>query len=427
MEKLPLRFLIKNGFLHIFSASVINKILQFCSSILLIRFLPKEEYGQYSYAGNILGLFLLVEGLGVCSGLLQYASENIKDERKLSYVKLSFKYGISFDVLLAFSVFVFTLFFKLPIDGSSKILRWMFLIPLLTLFFNIIETYLRASLKNLQYSILSVMNTILVLIFSIIGVLLYNVWGVIIGRYIAYIITDIVAFFIIKRDFSLMKSITLPEINERKTFLKYSIVCMLSNSISGLLYLIDTFFVGLIVKDSSIVATYKTATLIPFAINFIPASVMTFAYPYFAKINNDKQAFKKYYNTLLFYMGILNAFISAFLIILAPLIIKIIFGNNYSDALVPFRILSLGYFFAGTFRILSGNLIAAIKKVKINFYSAIISGLANILLDIVFILWWGATGAAISTVCIFILDGTISTLYMYYFLYKKHEVVNNNK
>ena len=413
-----LKFVLKNGFLHIFSANLINKIIQFCSGVILIRFFSKEEYGQYSYAGNILSLFLLVEGIGVCSGLLQYASENISSEKKLGYVKIAFSYGALFDIILGFIIFIFTLFFSLPIDGSSIILRWMFLIPLFSFIFNIIETYLRSTLKNFQYSALSVMNTSLVLVCSIIGAILYNILGVIIGRYIAYLITDIIALIMIRKELCLIKTVPLPIKEERNVFIKYSITSMLCNSISGLLYLIDTFLVGLIIRDSSTVAAYKTSTVIPFALNFIPSSVMIFVYPYFARINTNKSKFKQYYFTLIKYMGCLNILISLLFFICAPWIINIVFGNNYSDIIIPFRILALGFFFVGTFRIPSGNLLAAAEKIKVNFYLSIISGVTNIVLDILFILWWGATGAAISTVCIFILDGSISTLFLYNYLRK---------
>lgn len=421
MKKVPISFLIKNGFLHIFSASIINKIIQFCSGVILIRFFPKEQYGQYSYAGNILSLFLLVEGLGVYSGLLQYASENRSDEQKLGVVKLSLRYGVSFDIFLGAAVFIFSLLFTLPIAGSVEILRWMFLIPLFTLFFNIVETYLRATLRNFQYSALSVLNTALFLICAVIGVVWYGVWGVIIGRYVAYLISDVVAFFVMKKDFLALRFVKLPELSFRKEFLRYSVICMLSNSISGLLYLIDTFLVGLIIKESTVVAAYKTATIIPFALNFIPLSVMTFVYPHFAKINTDKTKLKKYFSILLGYMAILNAFISLGLFIFAPFIIRLIFGMAYSDSVIPFRVLAIGYFFAGTFRIPTGNLLGAIKKVKVTLYESLICGLLNIIFDVLFILWWGSTGAAISTSCIYVVSGIIVNGYMCYYLNRKEK------
>lgn len=424
MKKISLSFFVKNGFLHIFSANVINKIIQFCSSIILIRFISKGQYGQYSYAGNILSIFLLFEGLGVSSGLLQYSSENRNYEQKLGYLKLSIKYGSSFDFFIGILVFTFSLFFTLPVSGAVEILRWMFLIPFFSFFFNIIETFLRGNLRNFHFSILSVLNTVLYLLFSIAGVIIYDIWGVLIGRYIAFIITDLIGFCFIYKDVQKLKKIPCPEKIQKKEFLKYSMTCMLCNSISSFLYLIDTFLIGIIIKDSNIVAGYKTATLIPFALNFIPGSIMTFLYPYFAKINDDVNKIKSYYKTLVQYIGILNLCISIILFICAPWIIILIFGSNYKDSIIPFRILSIGYFFAGTFRIPAGNILGSIRKVNVNLLNSIISGILNVILDILFILLWGSTGASISTASIYIVSAFISNGYLIYYLNKKERNKN---
>jgi len=179
-----------------------------------------------------------------------------------------------------------------------------------------------------------------------------------------------------------------------------------------MLYLLDTFLIGIIIQSEIVVASYKTATLIPFALNFIPISVMTFAYPYFAKYKNNKTLVKEYYLKMQRYLFLLNLLISISLIAFAPFIIKVVFGPEYLDALVPFRILSLGYLVAATFRIPSGNVIASLGKIKINFYNSIISGGANIVLDIILIKFYGSIGAALATVLIFIISSIISSIYL---------------
>ena len=42
--------LFKTGFFHIFGSNVINKILAFLSSVILVRILTKTEYGAFTYA-----------------------------------------------------------------------------------------------------------------------------------------------------------------------------------------------------------------------------------------------------------------------------------------------------------------------------------------------------------------------------------------
>ena len=71
--------LFQTGFFHIFGSSVINKILTFLSNVVLVRLISKEAYGVFTYAWNIYSLVLLLNGLGVVSGLLQLCSERADD------------------------------------------------------------------------------------------------------------------------------------------------------------------------------------------------------------------------------------------------------------------------------------------------------------------------------------------------------------
>ena len=407
-----LSFLIKNGFFHIFSANVINKIIQFGISVVIVRLITKEAFGQWSYANNILNFFLLVDGLGVSSGLLQFASASRSEEERLSYLKYALLIGIAFNSILAIAVLFFCYFFELPVDGSTEILRMLSLTPLITIFFGILQIYLRAKLRNKEFSFVTVVNTITFFVGVLIGGYFFQVTGIVWGRYLAYIVSTVVAIWFLKDYYRSFFRVGIPSKENRKQFLEFSVVCMLSNSISQALYLMDTFLIGIMIHSDLVIASYKTATLIPFALNFIPSSVMTFAYPYFARYKDDKSLIKNYYLKMQRYLFLLNSLISALLIFFTPLVIKILFGSSYLDAVIPFRILSFGYLIAGTFRIPSGNVIASLGKVQVNFYNAVISGGANIVLDIILIKYYGSVGAAIATVLVFIISSIVSVWYL---------------
>ena len=70
-----LRKLTKTGFFHIFGSSVLNKILSFMCSIVVVRIVSKISFGEYTYANNIVSLILLFSGLGMVSGTFQLCSE----------------------------------------------------------------------------------------------------------------------------------------------------------------------------------------------------------------------------------------------------------------------------------------------------------------------------------------------------------------
>ena len=378
--------------------------------------ISKERYGIWSYANNILSFFLLFEGLGVASGLLQFASSSKSQEEKLSYLKYALFVGTTFNLILAVIIFLFSLFFELPVKGSTEILRYLSFIPLVTILFNSFQTFLRSDLRNKQFSLVTVSHTLTFFFGVLIGGYFFGIAGIIWGKYLSYIVSCFIAFWFLKDYLKVFLKVEISSKRQRTDFLKFSIVCMLTNSMSSILYLLDTFLIGIITKSGTAIASYKTATLIPFALNFIPSSVMIFAYPYFAKYSEDKVLIKEYYLKMLQYLFLLNLVISTLLIIFAPFIIKVIFGPTYIDAVPPFRLLSFGYLIAGTFSIPSGNVIASLKKVKVNFYISVISGGVNIVSDIILIKYFGSIGAAVSTVLIFILSSIISNVYLFKYL-----------
>ena len=411
-ENKDILFLVRNGFFHIFSANVINKIIQFGISVVIVRVITKEAFGMWSYANNILSFFLLIEGLGVVPGLLQFASAAKDKEEKLSYLKYALLVGSLFNTILAIAIFLFTIFFELPIRGSTEILRYLSFLPLITILFNTLQVFLRSDLRNKQFSLVTVINTLAFFFGVLIGGYFFEIAGIIWGRYLSYFISCFIAAWFVKDYYESFLKAKLPSSSNRQEFLKFSIVSMLTNSISSILYLLDTFLIGIFIQSETVVASYKTATLIPFALNFIPASVMTFAYPYFAKNKDNKEVVKKYFLKMQRYLFLLNLVISVLLITFAPFIIKVVFGEEYLDSLMPFRILSLGYLIAATFRIPAGNVIASLRKVKVNFYNSIVSGSANVVLDIILIKRYGSNGAAIATVLIFIISSIISNIYL---------------
>ena len=162
------------------------------------------------------------------------------------------------------------------------------------------------------------------------------------------------------------------------------------------------------IKDPQVIASYKAATLIPSALTFIPLGIITFIYPYFAENNFNYKWIKEKTLVLFKILGVVNGIISVTLILLAPWIIKLLWGVEYIDSLIPFRILAFNFFLSGTFRIPAGNILAMLKNVKINLIVSIAAGTTNIFLDILLIQKLGAEGAAIATVLVVMLSVVIS-------------------
>lgn len=289
-------------------------------------------------------------------------------------------------------------------------------LPILNFWAGMQMIYLRINVENQHYSIMTTINTVFVTVGTIVGALLAGINGVVASRYLAmgasvltaYALYDVPLF--IKRD-SLNKS-------EKSDLLGIATISLVNNGLSQILYLLDVFVIGLVMTNENIVATYKVATQIPNALAFIPTCIVTYIYPLFASHNNECGWCLKRYKQLLGFMSIVNASISLFLVLFAPLIISIVFGRNYLDAVPVFRILSVSYFFSGTFRTIAGNLLVAQRKLKYNMFVAVFSGTVNIIADFCFIFWWEEIGAALATFLVVLITSIMAVGYYIYTLKK---------
>jgi O-antigen/teichoic acid export membrane protein len=411
--------LLEKGFFHIFSANVINKFILFGTSFVLVHTLSKDDYGNWAYAMNNISFFLLFSGLGVNNGVLYYGALTEDKNKRQSFFKFAVNFGIIFNIIIAIILLISTYVLDNPLEGSRVILRYLSLLPLCYIVIEIFQGYLRSDLKNREFSLLTIVNSTLLFVFILFGALFYSLKGIILAHYLAYSLSILFAILLCKKNLNHFENRCILSRNFKWEFIKYSSITSLTNAVSSILYLLDIFLIGIMIKDASILASYKTATIIPFALNFIPLSIMIFIGPYFTKMSKNYDHVKNYYIMLKRSVLALNICISTGLYIFAPHVIQICFGKDYLDSVTVFRILIIGYFIAGTFRIPNGNLLANLGKVKINLIVAIISSTFNIIFDILLISKYGSIGAAITTLSIFIISSLITEIYLMKILHIK--------
>lgn len=413
-----LKSLFKTGFFHIFGSSTINKIISFLSSVVLVRILTKSEYGIFTYAWNIYSIVLLFNGMGMESAILQLCSEHSGDDDFAARIcNYGTRFGVIFNVLLTAAMIVIALFAPLKIDGSNELLLLLCLLPMIQLLFNLSTSYLRSQKRNRDFAVLSTMNTALVFFVSVGAALAFREKGMVFGYYVAYAVTVLLGVF--KMRVRLVSNAEPLEAQDRKSLLSIGAITMCNNGLSQLLYLLGVFMLGIVVADETVIASYKTATLIPTALNFIPQALVIYLYPYFAEHRDDGAWCLKRYKQAVLGLGALNAAISLVLVVGAPLIIRLLFGAQYMDAVPAFRILSANYFLSGTFQVLAGNLLVTQRKLKYNLLVAVISGVVNIAANLILIQLWGSIGAAVATVCVVVLASVMNATYLVYTFKKK--------
>lgn len=109
-------------------------------------------------------------------------------------------------------------------------------------------------------------------------------------------------------------------------------------------------------------------------------------------------------------------FICGGLILFAPLVIFVLSGANYVGAVPAFRVLTLGYFFTGTFRMLCTNVLAGMRNVRINLVISAAAIFFDILLNRILIARQGMIGAAYATFGVELLTSAMAFIALLYAL-----------
>lgn len=397
-----LRKLRTTGFFHIFGFSIINKVFGFASGIIIVRLVSKSEYGLYTNALNLISFFLLLSGLGMVSGTFQLCSENAdQPDRRDRIFAYGARFGMIFNLVMSLVILLFASTVKLKLPAARPYFILMAFFPLVEIFFQFQEIYLRSSFKNREYAYSSTINALLVLAGSVVGSILFQIKGLIFGHYLAFFLTAILVGRLFNAKIPMQK--TSLSSATRKTLFRLSFISMCNNGVSSLLNLLDIFVIGIVIANEKVIASYKVASTFPTAAVFIPAALVVYIYPYFASHRTDGEWTRKTFRKVFTWNALFNGALTLIMLALSPLLIQTIYGNQYADAVPCFQILMVSYFFKAAFRTPCGNLLVTQRKISFNFIVALVSGLLNVAGNFIMVQKFGSIGAAFTTlgVCMF--------------------------
>lgn len=411
---------LKNGLFRMFAANILNKIVGMASSMVITRLLTKSEYGIWSYSLNIYSYLLLVTGLGLLSGAFQFGAESRGTDKEFSYYRFCMNVGLFIDVILV-SVFI-AVCWKAPFSLPEAKPYIIAVIPLLLIEYvmNLLLTILRCESRINDYAKILNRNTILLAVGTCAGAV-FGIMGVIIGRYMAYGISLLQVIRHTKKEIGMMFCVPKIKWRETKPLWHYSLFTGASSALNCMLYLLDVSMIAALLQNSSEVAVYKVATLLPTALAFVPNSVVTCVLPDIVRNRNDHLWLRKNIKRYFIGLGSLNFLICSALIIFAPFVIGILSGSQYLEAVYPFRILTAGYFISGTFKTFSTNLLAGLRRVNYGLFLSVSAGTCNIVFNYVFIRKYGMVGAAYATFGTIAVAAVMAFSYLIIIVYAKKE------
>lgn len=401
----------KKGFFDILFGGTASKMVAFLSSIVIVRLVSKSDYAILSYADNIYSYVVLFSGIGMASAVLKYCVQNDESKNK-AYYNFSFKWGSIFQIAVLLLLLAVVTLGKLPFEGTKELLYSLVPYGFLYYWVQLFQSFLRSRFENRKYAISSFVQVVLTFVLSILAVISVGIIGVPIARAIAMITS--VAIFIptLKNYYANNKEDVQLSKSEIKEFMALALSMLVSNVCSMIMPNNEMFLVNNILKSETITANYKVATLIPSQLPFITSTLVVYFFPILAQKKSDLETWR-YSVKIGKYTFLLNFVITLIGCVFTPFIIRIAYGDAYSDITTLSIIVWWSFFLNAGFRMLPMNILPALGYVKFNVIVAAVSAVTLFVFDWITLKTIGIYGAVVSRLIVNFVSGLIYWIYLY--------------
>lgn len=410
-----------SGAFHITIGSFVTKFVAFFGSIFVVRLLTKTDYGILQYVENLYSYALVLAGLGLPFAILRYVVIADQD-KKSSYLNYAVWHSFLRDCIIGCIIIVLNIFIKYP-DSFQDARIYVPILAVLLPFQDLVTNAsyaLRAVFRNKEYAYVACAVSILLILGRILGAKGFGLAGVVWSRFIINFICASILLFIIYRIYPRRNKVALSR-KEIVEMNKYSFQYMISSGLWAIFMLNDTFLLSVLTNNPAIVAEYKVAYVLPGNLSLISTAIGIYVAPYFTKNENNKEWVRKNYRiTSLVNAGAIGI-IALVLMLFAEPLISFIYGDLYLNVVPLMRVLLLSTFINSGFRYVTANILSAMGKVKSNLIISIVGVILQIMLDLLFIPIFGATGVAYSNCIVFIVMA-LSLYYVYYKIYNSQKM-----
>ena len=377
---------IKNS-AYSFSTTLVQKIGAIIFTIIIARLLMPELFGLYSLALTTIGLFAIISDLGISSTLIRFFSKELAKNKPNTWGYydhlLKIKFLLTFFaslILILSSYWIASIYYDKPIFYALLAGGlYIFITSFLSFFESIYQSFNNFKKSLMRESIFQVLRLIiipLIIIFSLKfseNILLLNI---LLGLSFCYLIALI--FLFIKRPILSGKNLN----KEQKKQVNKFILPLTAIALSGVFFVsIDKIMLGHFVSAEFIGYYAAAFSLIGAVMGFLSFSGALF--PIFSRLGGEKleKGLRKSVKMIL-----LASFIIILItLIFSPLIIKIIYGTQYSLSTNLLRLLAI-LIISEPLAAIYSNYYVAIGKTGKMVKLLILAALLNIILNYVLII-----------------------------------------
>ncbi len=377
----------------IFLAKVVSFVVSFFTIAIVARYLGPENYGKLSYAQSFVAIFSIFASLGIDQILYRDLIAHPEKEREIL--------GTAFTAKLLFGTltFVTTCFFAWYINDDI-ILSWLIGIIALTFIlqpFGVLSLLFQARVAAKYTSYVTILISVIIPLAKILVIFFDR--GIL---YFAAIIALEALINLVCNVYIYVSVFKSTPLTWRYSYVTLKSLLLdswplLLAGFSGYLYgRIDQVMIQHII-DSASVGIYDAAVRLTEVLGFFPGVFIASLFPAIinARTHNHQEYIKRFWTLGLFSVG-LAGLISSIIFILAPFIVALIFGTQFSETSTVLQIYIWSLVGAISVTLIQSYLIAENKAKKILFLTAL-GAIVNITLNWLLIPSYGIYGAAYAT------------------------------
>ena len=375
----------------IVGGKVVNKLLAFVIGIFTARYLGPGNYGVINYANAYLSIFAAICTLGLNSIIVKEFVESPDKEGETMGTALVMRAVSSvMSAIMIMSVVSI-------VDKDDTVTIVVVALSSLGLIFQIFDTFSYWFQAKLQSKYCSIATVIAYIIMSLYKIMLLasgkSVKWFAIANSIDYVVIAVILFAIYKKNGGPALSFSF---NRAKKMLRASSSFILSGLMISIYGSADKFMLQQMIGEEA-VGYYSLAISFSTTWQFVFLAIIDSMYPSIVNAyQENKEKFEKR-NKQLYFVVFYGAIAVAFMIcILAPYIINILYGAQYSMSVQPLQIVV--WYTAFSCLGVARNIWAVCEyKQKYLIYIYIGTAVINVVLNYLFIPIWGVSGAAVTS------------------------------
>jgi len=386
-----LKRIIKNS-VYLLFAECLAKLLIFILTIFFARALGVDQFGAYSFIFAYAWVFSIFIDFGTS---FAYVKNIAQDKRlKKEYLEniVSLKCFLGVCVLIAMVVVGFIL--------KKNILA--IILAGLFVFIDVLNESLKVIFRAYeQLKSEAVSKIVEKLFFFVLGIstIFLTIFGKITVTkiFLFYAIAALaglfVTFYFLKR-FGTAKF--LIDVGKWKLFIRESLPYFLLIAFTLIFSRIDAILLGIMESEQAI-GLYNAANQIVLALGIIPVVLVKAVLPRFASLHEQKAVLRKFFGRIFWAALLLGGVISLAIFISAPLIIQMLYGEEFAKS-VPALQLLIWSFFIISFSTITSFFVIAMNRQAFVMKAAGVAALINIILNLILIPLYSFIGAAIANI-----------------------------